>query len=867
MKYAPRINRFVEERLRLTRYTLKVVVLLVVVTFLSMLFALVVDIFLSLRDVKIDVKRAAERAAKFRITAIDSVIVEVLKTDKFLVSLLELYQGISTASILSNYVHCFRGNGVAIGNFPEDILKKALDYSKGKDTYFYVYSDRWEGISIIRRSGNTYVFCHNIPQLGSILSGKLGAIAKYGAKFYLKKPANSGEGDILVSNKSSVANISMYVWVPRGNIVKTLIKDRILAYLRLYVLLLTFMAISYIIWAKIINYPIKRLKHIITQLEGGNYQIEFPDLLEAKDEFGAIAKLLNSFSSDTRSRLDKLELILDTALRSYSSPQELNEFIKRILGQINKIFSAQSSLFLVEDIKTGKFQHVIYSDSTSEEMVEVLLNMYKKERRKISEPSEDLTCVKEIKNGKCLSLALSSMNQYTFGGIVLLIDSNIDPLDESYLKVICQHLFNTVKLAHMAITDPLTGTMNRRMLEQDLGMHGRAAKSQGKPLSLIMIDIDNFKGINDTYGHSVGDEILKETALIIEKSVDESCKVYRYGGEEFAILCPDVDKIGAYEIAEKVRNKIARNEFKIENKINLYITVSCGIANFPYDAEEPQELLRIADIALYKAKSNGRNRTVMLMGKDDKTLFVHRFKLGKELKEALIKGNTFHITQPIYDLKNERVFGYELLFRVRIDGKVVTAGEFIDFVCELGIAEDIDKLTVNRAKKMLMSDNWKGKNLFINMFPSSMERGEIFSELETIPLSLRKRLFIEISEKEPFLSMEEARAYVEKLNSMGFNVVIDDFGSGFSSIFQIRHLINYISLIKIDGAFIRDIHRDPYNRAIVESMRTIADRFSIELVAEFIETEEDLKMVKLLGLRFGQGVIFKARGEADTVIT
>ncbi|MDQ7082195.1 MAG: diguanylate cyclase [Aquificota bacterium] len=238
----------------------------------------------------------------------------------------------------------------------------------------------------------------------------------------------------------------------------------------------------------------------------------------------------------------------------------------------------------------------------------------------------------------------------------------------------CQHLFSTVRLTHLATTDPLTRIANRRMLGHDLERYGRIAKRYGKNLSLIMLDIDDFKGINDTYGHVVGDEVLKRIASVLKTSVRESDTLYRYGGEEFAVLCPETDKRGAYELAERIRKRVKDTRIEIKGDGLVYVTVSLGIASFPDDTEDPLELLSVTDISLYKAKREGKNRTAVLEGREDRESFLERFRKERELKEFLLKDSITYELQPIYDLKKDKVFGYELLFQAGRWGKTLSDG-------------------------------------------------------------------------------------------------------------------------------------------------------------------------------------------------
>jgi len=235
---------------------------------------------------------------------------------------------------------------------------------------------------------------------------------------------------------------------------------------------------------------------------------------------------------------------------------------------------------------------------------------------------------------------------------------------------------------------------------------------------------------------------------------------------------------------------------------------------------------------------------------------VEKFRREKEFRAYIRSGKTLHHLQPIYDLSNGSIFGYELLLRVVDGDKLYTMGSFIGHLDDLALVEDIDRLTINRLNKLLSYEDFSNHCFFVNISPRSLDRGRILSDLSLIPKHQRPRVYVEITERETFMDAKEALRQIEELKNMNFKIVLDDFGSGFSSISQLRYFVKYLDLIKIDGSFIKRIHRDPYNRAIVESVKTMADRFSIDLVAEFIEEEEELKVVKSINIRFGQGFFF-----------
>ena len=853
-----RINTFVEDKLGIRSYPVKVVSLFALIVFVSMFLTFSVDVLISYREVKEEIRIASERAALFRTTAIRNVVLGLFQGDVALADMIGS-RGIESAEpFLGSYITCAYDGERLLGSVETDLLQKALHRSGNRSFYFYLLPDSWLGIAVVRRGGRTYAFCHRVPYLQNILSKRLGAISKYGAEFYFGKRPQVEEGDVFVSYESGFSNASMFVVVPSRNILQALIKDRVIIYMRTYLILLLFLGVSYLLWARLINYPVMKLREALEALESGNYDLDLSDIASAKDEFGFVGRLLRNYARETRQRFEKLELIMETAFSSVSSPEEVPGFVKGVLDRIEDIFGARASLFVIEE--RGKVLMRIPSSRTLEEQASSLMEFYRRTKGSVSSETSEPVCFKESGKRGCRSIVLFKLDEVTEGGLVFSFREEMDRVNESYLKILCQHIVGTIKLSHLASTDPLTGIPNRRMLEIDMRNFGRLAKRYNKLLSLVMLDIDNFKSVNDTYGHAVGDEVLKRIAGLIKESVRDTDRVYRYGGEEFAILCPETDKRGAYELSERIRERIKGTGIDIGEGRQVFITVSLGVASFPEDAEDPEDLLTVADLSLYRAKSEGKDKTVAFLGSREREEYLERFRSERELAELIHSGSYTHHLQPIYDIQRDYVFGYELLFRVVKDGEEIPMGSFISGVEDVSLLERIDLITLRHAVELLKQDELYRYTFFINVSPRSLERGKLFSELSKLPRRYRSRIYLEITERETFLNAEEALRCMEELKNLGYRVVIDDFGSGFSTLSSMRNFIKFLDLIKVDGSFIKNLKRDPYNRAILESIKAMADRFSIDIVAEYIETYEDLETVRKMGIRFGQGFYF---GKAD----
>lgn len=854
MGLIPKINLFVEERVGVRSYPAKVSLLFALLVALSLVTAFVIDVAISFGDIKKQVETASLRAAKFRTTAISNVMEGLFRADRTLVALYRAQGKKVFENLLGPFIECAVFPDGKKGSLNTQVLSEALKVSEGKENFFFFLPDSWKGIAIIRDGKDTFAFCHDVAYIESILSKRLGAIAKYGAEFRFVTSTQTPEAFIKVVYPNEFSNARMVVTVPFGNFVKTLLADRVVVYIRLLAIFSLILFLAYFPVSRLLSYPIRRLRQTIEELERGNYDANMEDLLSAADEFGATARVLHRFSQDTKTRLQKLELIVETALYTVDSLDELPDFAKRVLDRINTIFNARLSLLILEDRILNREIVSIYSGLADKNRIRELIEFFSEEGLDVIAHHLKLECKVQRGENFCRSLMAFKVSESVFGGLVFEFDHSVDAEDEGYLRVLAQHIAGTVRLCYLASTDSLTGIPNRRMLDHDLRKLARLASEWNTSLSLIMIDIDDFKYVNDTYGHRVGDEVLKRIATVIRENVGQTDSVYRYGGEEFTVLSVGTSKEEAVKLAERIREAIKREKVWIDRDRYVSVTVSVGVASLPEDTEDPEELLVIADIGLYRAKKNGKDRTIFLRSKEDVEFYKDLFGKGMDIAELLEKGLFTYELEPIYYLQSGELFGYELLFRAIRDGKPEHVTEFFLNIADVSILEEIDLGLVKMLPDILK--RYPTERLFVNISPKTLERGRIFTLLEELEDSLRKRILIEVTEREPFRDRKEGLELLKKLKEMGYGIVIDDFGSGTSSLLNLKEWSGVVGFVKIDGVFVRNSGIYPEGRDLLEIIRTAADRFGIECIAEQIEREEDLRAVKEAGIKLGQGRFF-----------
>lgn len=411
------------------------------------------------------------------------------------------------------------------------------------------------------------------------------------------------------------------------------------------------------------------------------------------------------------------------------------------------------------------------------------------------------------------------------------------------------------QLEFLASHDPLTNLFNRRRFQEELEGRLAYAERYGNCGALLFLDIDNFKYVNDTLGHSEGDKLLIALANLTQKRLRETDILARIGGDEFALFLPNIDLNNALSVAEQVRKSVQQSIVALNNQF-AGITVSIGIALFPEHGNTMKTLLTSADLAMYHAKENGRNQSCVYTP-DHKTKIELRLSWEERIREALKQEKFILYLQPILDLRNNSVAGYEALLRmIDKDGEIILPGDFLDIAEQFGLIHDIDRWVVSQAieiiaKRKFAENNW---NLEVNL------SGTVFNDTEILSLTKQKlskysvdprTLVFEITETAVIPSMVKAQSYITTLKSLGCKFALDDFGSGFSSFYYLKHLP--IDYIKIDGSFICNLPNDHVDQHMVKAIVEVARGLGKETVAEFVSDEETVQILKNYGVDYAQG--------------
>ena len=418
------------------------------------------------------------------------------------------------------------------------------------------------------------------------------------------------------------------------------------------------------------------------------------------------------------------------------------------------------------------------------------------------------------------------------------------------------------RIEHMAHHDALTGLPNRVLFHAQLEHALRWRGREGR-VAVLFIDLDNFKNINDTLGHQVGDTLLKTVAARLEECVRSGDVVARLGGDEFVIVQTELeDPTDAANLATRVREAIL-DSCEIDNH-NIVVDASIGIALSPDDGAEPDELIKNADLALFGAKASGRGTYRFFEQAMDQRM-LERHELELELRKALINGEFEVHFQPLVNLDTDRIGCCEALLRWNHpDRGYIPPDRFIRLAEETGLITRIGDWVIRTACHE--AANWpENVMLAINISPVQF-RSQHLLDVVTHALASSglapQRLELEITEAILLENTEATLATLDQFHRLGVRIAMDDFGTGYSSLSYLQKFP--FDKIKIDGSFIQGLSDSDESSAVVCAVAGLAKSFRMTTTAEGVETAEQLRIVRELGCTEMQGHLFsKACSAAD----
>ncbi len=440
-----------------------------------------------------------------------------------------------------------------------------------------------------------------------------------------------------------------------------------------------------------------------------------------------------------------------------------------------------------------------------------------------------------------------------------------DAVDIAYMDLIADWLSNALYqsaqkdlLQRIALTDPLTGLPNRRAAEERLQKEKARTLRDRQGFALALVDLDHFKTVNDSYGHAVGDEVLKAVARRFESGLREGDWVARWGGEEFLFVLHGSTAEEAAGIMERLAGQ-ARATPVQTNVGAISLSFSAGVAAFGTNDSEIPPMLEDIDAALYRAKAEGRDQVQVAV----QTRVQWNSAL---LRQALAENRVHQASQPIVDLQSGQAVADEALARVEtVTGEIVEAKDFVDMAEGLGLMAEIDRQVIRdvmqRCVKRMDRGGAPDFAHFVNVSPQFLARRDLVEEMLenamgycqtcNVMLGPVKPIVLELTERQRIVSLAKLRADLQPFIDFGFRLALDDFGSGYSSYLYLAHLP--VSFLKIEGWLVSNMRQDRKVAGIVESLASFARKEGVFTVAEHVEDAETARMLADMGVDYGQG--------------
>ncbi|WP_273150147.1 putative bifunctional diguanylate cyclase/phosphodiesterase [Methylophaga thiooxydans] len=414
------------------------------------------------------------------------------------------------------------------------------------------------------------------------------------------------------------------------------------------------------------------------------------------------------------------------------------------------------------------------------------------------------------------------------------------------------------RIVWMAEHDPLTDLCNRRKFIEEFEKSLRTAIRYKHNNALLYLDLDQFKDINDTSGHSAGDELLKEVAKTLKRVTRFTDLVARLGGDEFAVLMPETDEVGAVVLTKKIQAELQKIQLEYGN-VKHKISSSIGIVNYPVHDASIHELMGFSDLAMYKAKSAGKN-TYHIFSADDQTREQLETRVfWKHKIEDALENNLFVLHyQPILNIEYNVIQHYEVLIRMREpgSGQIRMPGKFIEIAEQVGLIQSIDHFVIQQGIKHLSRLQKQGLKVkfAINLSGSVVDAPVLLPFLKRL---LKKYeldpsgLIFEVTETAAVSNLQQAKLMMTAVKALGCQFSLDDFGVGFASFNYMRQLP--IDIIKIDGIFIKDLDKNADDQLFVKALIDVAKGLGKKTIAEFVENKDILTLLRQYGVDYAQG--------------
>ncbi|MEJ2688321.1 MAG: EAL domain-containing protein, partial [Gammaproteobacteria bacterium] len=426
-------------------------------------------------------------------------------------------------------------------------------------------------------------------------------------------------------------------------------------------------------------------------------------------------------------------------------------------------------------------------------------------------------------------------------------------------KDITEQMLAQERLYHLAFHNPLTDLPNRNLFRDRLSRAAAHAHRVGHLIALLFLDLDHFKNVNDSLGHEMGDRLLEEVAERLQESVRESDTVAHVGGDEFAIILDEILHVEqAATVAEKILAALKRPF--VLGGTELFVGASVGIVLYPMDESDMDQLIKAADTAMYRAKELGRNRYVFY-SRDMTSRITARMNLETELRRAIERNEFTLYYQPVIALDDGRIQGVETLLRWRHPDKgILEPDEFIPVLEESGLIVPITRWILQEActhSGALRAAGLDSLSVAVNFSPRCFVGDGVLgliSETLSLECIAPAQLVVEITENTLMENQAVIGESLQELRRLGVRIAIDDFGTGYSSFAYLKRFP--ADILKIDREFIRHLPDSRDDAALVSAMIAMSHSLNVKVVAEGVETAEQLDFLRERGCDAVQGFLF-----------
>jgi len=592
--------------------------------------------------------------------------------------------------------------------------------------------------------------------------------------------------------------------------------------------------------------PLKRLVKIASHIGRGDWQ---QHIVTPRTNYNEIQDLGNALTESARLMAEQINNLQRTQDKLLTNEQQLRSLVNNMREAMFELDDRGIISFL-----NPAWQHLTRYNATdtfgkyfSDFLPELEhRKLFKKEQlHKLDINSAEV----EIRSAgsKPIRVELDAHATFNNHGKLVGVVGRFHDISERYelTRTLQRHRQQLYKIS---ITDELTGLYNRRHFEKILAKKLPQELEEGKSLCLALLDIDGFKFINDTYGHLVGDQVLKTTAQILRRLIRRDDIVARLAGDEFALLFPETSIDEARELCQQALDALHESRVRLTVG-HLQIRASIGMSIAPFHGNSIQALIGAADVALYQAKRRHRGN-IEVLSIDISQGIMEVFSRGFELRNALEGGDIIPTFQPITDLNTGEPIAYEVLATMKRGDVLLSASEFIMVAEDLGLVREIDLCVIGRALELAPA----GIELFMNISLTSFNDNNFGKELLKLvkpACESGRPVTIEITERETINLTDNLLGDIQALRDAGCKLALDDFGQGYST-------YNYLRLfrpeyLKIDGDFVSKMLDSHADHTIIEHIHALALSFGAVSIAESIENEPLREAVLHMGIKCGQG--------------